>query len=334
MNRKFFLKLKILSFVLIFIFGLENVRATDSEEQNLNEIKEKIKNLEQEKRELKEQFMNLEIEKRNKYVSIIANQKVSQSITPGEYDRLVNRAIDKVEDQETRDTLNKLWHANANKKEFEIILNWLIFHVPNPQVIFLSWKNLPLEKKPMVIIPRCFSESIRLENLEGYLTYVWEGESFSIGGEKHCVAIDIQKDEEQKKVTVSYYDAYEGLMAGNKLEDHIRDIITKGIFKNDKVEWETYYTNHQKLTAFGECELYACVYKNFLSQKLKPNTLSEEKIIQKVEEKKMEIRNLLPFYFQEYDNVFQYIFDTGFAQILLDEIVEYRKPLEEYNLWG
>ena len=92
------------------------------------------------------------------------------------------------------------------------------------------------------------------------------------------------------------------------------------MFPNHKLVWKVHYTKHQKLTAFGECGLFAAVYRSLLLKGLNPSIISEAEILRKVSVLKELICGQHPDYFIKYNHLFQFAFSTNFAQSLLEEI--------------
>ena len=115
------------------------------------------------------------------------------------------------------------------------------------------------------------------------------------------------------------------------MEISIRGIIDSVYYSEEKgvlPEWRAHYTKHQRLTAFGECSLYASVYRSFLLKDREPHEISEEEVLSKVAVLKDIIRDKNPDYFQRYDSQFQFVFDSGFAALLLEEVKKLPKT------WG
>jgi hypothetical protein len=210
------------------------------------------------------------------------------------------------------------------------LVGWLVHQVATPEVVLAKWRQCLPQERPIIEAGKLWAqEVIKLEKLEEHLKTLWQGSPLVVADDYHSVAIKIRKEEEQ--VFVDFYDPYEPFVNGSFLEISIRGIIDSVYYSEEKgvlPEWRAHYTKHQRLTAFGECSLYAAVYRSFLLKGIEPHELTEEEVFSKVSMLKDIIRDQNPDYFKRYDSLYQFIFDSGFAALLLEEVKKLPKT------WG
>jgi hypothetical protein len=234
------------------------------------------------------------------------------------------RAAALMEDEKNRDTAVKLCHTHH--KNLNVVIGWLK-HEANPDAIVEAWGN-PAHR-PIIESGKLWrQEEVSIEDLADYLKpspegRQWYGAPLVIGDDYHAVTLHLREDLSNGKVYADFYDAYEPFDKGSFLEMSVLQTLEYKVYPGEKapqVEWTTHYLKHQKVTAFGECALYAAVYRSLLLKGLKPETFTQDAIQQKVAALKELIHENHPRYVYEYDKVFNFVFESGFAGHLLAEI--------------
>ena len=207
------------------------------------------------------------------------------------------------------------------QKNINIIVSWLVHDTHSPEDILVDWQNCSVQERPIFESGELYKhEIIKLEKLDEYLKTLWQGSPLVVADDYHIVTIKIQEEEQQ--VFVDFYDPYEPFGNGSFLEISIRNILDTIYHKKKGVVpiWYPHYTKHQRLTAFGECSLYASMYRNFLLKGREPHEVPEDEVLSNVAVLKEIMRDQNPDYFQRYDSQFQSIFDSGFPALLLEEV--------------
>ncbi|MEI7494068.1 MAG: hypothetical protein WCJ92_05670 [Alphaproteobacteria bacterium] len=262
--------------------------------------------------------------------SSIAQQKFSKLVEamPLDESHPAILAASKISDPSVQSGI--LAFCNTFQKDLNIIIGWLVHQVPSPEDILVNWKNCSVQERPILQAGKLLKhEVIKLENLKEYLETLWQGSPLVVADDYHSVSIKIRKEEEQ--VVTDFYDPYEPFDNGSFLEISIRGIIDSVYYSEEKgvlPEWRAHYTKHQRLTAFGECGLYASVYRSFLLKGREPHEVPEDEVLSNVAVLKDIIRDQNPDYFKRYDSLYQFIFDSDFAALLLEEVKKLPKT------WG
>lgn len=234
------------------------------------------------------------------------------------------RAAALIEDKATQDTAVKLCHVF--QRDLNLVIGWLK-HEANPDSIMESWSKP--ENRPMIEAGELWcQETISIKKLADYLKPTaegrkWHGTPLVIADDYHVVVLNLREDLPHAKVYADFYDGYEPFERGSFLERRVLEVLEYQVYAGEEapqVEWTPHYLKHQKLTAFGECSLYAAVYRSLLLKGLKPEGLSQEDIHARVSVLKEIMQENHPQYFYEYDRVFSFAFDSGFAGHLLTEI--------------
>ena len=138
----------------------------------------------------------------------------------------------------------------------------------------------------------------------------------------------------------TYYDPYE--IFGQKkatdnfvfLEKKILETLECKALPDYRVQWTAHYTHHQKASAFGECALYADVYRQLLLTGKNPTECKREEVLSQVEVLKAQLRAdpERKDYFQRYDRFFDFLFASGLDQLILAEIAAEKAKLASQTL--
>ena len=229
------------------------------------------------------------------------------------------RAAQKISDPSKQEDALKICHFF--QKDFNRLIGWLLRNISNSQKILFTWLSLDPEASPILTSGALWEqEVVDVEKLPQYLTKEWKRSPLVIGDDFHTVVLSLQINKKEKKVTAHFYDPYEPFSEGNYLERKNLEALKYKTFPDDTIDWNPHYTKHQKLTAFGECSLYASAYHSFLLKKKDPQNLTEREVLEKVSALKEIMRENSPEYFTKYDQLFQFAFDSGLAGNLLEEI--------------
>ncbi len=227
------------------------------------------------------------------------------------------RAANRIADPQHRE--NALRLAHAFPKDVNLFSAWLKNEIDRMDGVFSTWSAMKPEERPILTSARLWDqENLYVGELSTYLKETWKGSPLVVGDDYHAAVLYIQQGEGQNPTLAHFYDPYEpferGSLLGIKTKKEVVDAF------GDSVKWLPHYTKHQKLTAFGECSLYASAYRSFLLKGQKPDELTDEVVFDKVASLKEVIREQHPEYFKNYDGFFQFAFDSGFAKFLLEEI--------------
>lgn len=261
--------------------------------------------------------------------SKIVQQKFSKAVeaVPLDESHPAILAARKISDHSIQETILKF--CNNFQKDLNIVIGWLVHQVTSPEDILINWQQCLPQERPILQAEKLWAqEVINLENLEEYLKTLWQESPLVVGDDYHSVVIKIREEEQQ--VFADFYDPYEPFDNGSFLEISIRNILDALYSQKKDIlpVWCAHYTKHQKLTAFGECSFYASAYRSFLLKDREPHEVSEEEVLSNVAMLKDMIRDQNPDYFKRYDSLFQFVFDSGFAALLLEEVKKLPKT------WG
>ncbi|MGL4426704.1 MAG: hypothetical protein ACRCUQ_03000 [Alphaproteobacteria bacterium] len=251
--------------------------------------------------------------------SNVARQKFSTAGTEAPLDEKhpAIRAANRIEDPQNKETALKLSHVF--RKNINLITDWLKNRIAHADNIYSTWEAMTPEERP--ILTSCelwWQEIVSIEELSIYLKESWRGSPLVVGDDYHAAVLYIQQGEGQNPTLAHFYDPYEPFERGSLLGIKTKKKVVDAF--GNSVKWLPHYTKHQKLTAFGECSLYASAYRSFLLKGQKPDELTDEVVFDKVASLKEVIREQHPEYFKNYDGFFQFAFDSGFAKFLLEEI--------------